>query len=273
MRILDEPVSPFEDTAQSFSTSSEEERKLRADRRIIYDLFRELLSFVSDFAEKASRLGLISIVDSCFKILDAVMDKTLTLQPIRRKEGVLDKDVMPIVMETHQKCVDNGINPNPYTTGLLHYKIDDLKGEKVVETGLYLTTAYARMGIYSIQKDFYGEIWEWGMNGRCFVKKSPELAKIVIEVLTFALAFLKSKEDVSSRMFYSEARKELESLKVWDKHGHEDVQKKIDEILNKYPPGEPSPDPMELRRRALEQQTNRLLKQLMEGRLAGETAQ
>ena len=267
MRILDEPVYPFEGFDEKDTNLSEEERNLRTDRHIVYDLFRKRLDFTSGLAEKAAQMGLVSIVDSCLSALSAVVDKTLTLQPVERKRGVLNRLVAPAIVETHKKCVDRGLNPSLYTTDMLHSKIESLKKEEVEEFGLYVTIAYAHMGIYSVQKGFYEEVWTWGENGRYFVKNLPELAKIVIDVLTVALVFLKSRDDDRSRTFYSETRRELQSLRDWEDHTHKEIKKRIDKVLEKYPPAETPTISMELRVRNWQQQADRLLKQLAKGSL------
>jgi hypothetical protein len=233
--ILDGPIFPFEG-AEQYSKLSEEERHLRADDHILYDfVFRPRLNFVSEIATTASDSKLNSIVDSCMFILSSVLDKTLSLNPIERKKGVLTTLIMPIILKTHKQCVDHGISSTTFTTDMLHYKITNMQKELVPELGIYLASMYAEMGIYSIEKGFVSEAYAWGVNARYLIKDFPEIAEIAIIVLVKTLKFLKGKNDDESRAWYSLTRYSLDGLRKWENHGHTQITKKINRELAKYP--------------------------------------
>jgi len=233
-RILNEPVFPFEGLGQ---TLSKEEQEIRTLNDILYNRFRERLDFISEFAEKAAELGLEMIVSACMSIYSDVLNKTLQLEPIVRRRGVLKTCVMPSLVNAHKKCVDKGDNSTTFTTHMLHYLIERMKKEEIGEFGAYVTSAYAEMSRYSIEKGFYGsEILAWGVNGRFLVKDHPDLIAYVIDVLVGALEILKDKTDPESKEYYVQAWKDLESLKSWERHGHEEVSKRVEQELAKYPP-------------------------------------
>jgi hypothetical protein len=165
-----------------------------------------------------------------------VVDRTLRLESIKRRRGVLMSCVMPSLVTTHKRCVDNGVNSTTFTTHMLDYLIEGMKEEDIGELCVYVVSAYAEMSRYSIEKGFYDEIYAWGPNGRFLVKDHPDLVNYAIEVLVSALDILKSKIDPDSRIHYVQARKDLESLKSWEHHGHEEISKRAERELTKYSP-------------------------------------
>jgi len=234
--ILDEPVFPFEGLAERYSSLSHEEQKVRTLREILYGDFEKQLDFISEFAQKAAELGFESLVSACMSIFSDVLDKTLKLEPIERKRGVLRNCVMPMLATAHKKCVDKGVNSTTFTTQMLHYLIEDMKKEEISDFGSYVVSAYAEMSQYSIKEGFYDEIYNVGLNGRSLVKDFPDLVRYVIDVLVSALDILKDKTDPDCRMYYAEAREDLELLKSWEHHGHEEISKRVEQELTKYPP-------------------------------------
>lgn len=236
MQILDEPVSPFDDLGKSHDKLSEEERDLRAVRGILYRDLNDRFDFVTELAVKAAKHDLLLLVSSCMHIFSEALDKTLSLEPIERKRGVLRTLVMPVLVEAHKKCVQNGANETTFTTGMLQYEIEGMKKEDVPEFGTYVASAYAEMARASIENGFVEEEFHWGVIARSLVKDFPEITKIAISVIVDALAALKGRNDEKSKSWYSLARKDLEGLKTWDNHGHEGIMKIIDEELAKFSP-------------------------------------
>jgi hypothetical protein len=234
--ILDEPLSPFDDSATRWTELSEEERDLRSVRSIMSDLFiQDRIKFLSRLAETAAARGLDSMVSSCMFIFSEVLDKTLSLQPVGKRR-IFTWSVMQALVDTHKKCLRSGINSTTFTTHMLHYKIETMKDPAdVAEFGHYIATEYARMAILSIEHGFYDELWEWGVNGRYLVKSHPDLAIVIVDVLEKGLKIMKPKITRENAWYYMQARKDLQSLRNWDDHPHKKIKRRIDKVLAKYP--------------------------------------
>ena len=98
------------------------------------------------------------------------------------------------------------------------------------------------MGRASIKKGFWSEIFEWGANARSLIKNFPDIAEIAMGVIVNMLEALASKTDDESKSWYILTRSNLEGLKTWDSHGHQNIIKTIDEALAKFPAiTEPNP--------------------------------
>jgi hypothetical protein len=235
MKILDEPVHPFEDMVD-FSKLSEEDRHLRSSRDILYDDFRKRLQFVSDFAQEAARTKMTKLTSACMAIFGDVLDRTLSLKAVARKRGVLKTLVMNQIVATHKKCVDYGASETTFTTAMLDLIIMRMDPTELQEFGKYVVSAYAEMGRYSIEKGFYEEVYNWGVNARSFIEKLPDFASIAIDVIVGALRHLKGNDDDEPRAWYKMARRDLEGLKEDKYYGHQSIADVVEQALVEYPP-------------------------------------
>ncbi|MFC1505458.1 DUF2254 family protein [Thermoproteota archaeon] len=232
--IFSEKLYPFDDL-DKWNNLSEEERSIRIDNEVLSWSAQNRIQFLSDFVINAAKQRLESIVSYCMHIFSNILDNALSLQHIQKKRFLV-ADVIRILVNTHKKCVDKGVNSTTFTTSMLHYKIKNMKDQtEVSEFGLHITNAFASMSRYSINNGFYREIWHWGINGRFLIKNYPELANIAIDLLSHTLDFLNSKPKKEIELFYEQALQELRSLRDWESHPHIELQNKIDEILKKYP--------------------------------------
>jgi hypothetical protein len=110
-----------------------------------------------------------------------------------------------------------------------------MKKEDVPEFGTYVVSVYAEMVHVSIDGGFYEEELNWGVIGRSVVKEYPEIAKMAIDVIVYALERLKGKTDEKSKSWYYLARSDLDGLKAWENHDHDSIVKRIDTELAKFP--------------------------------------
>jgi hypothetical protein len=236
MSILDEPLSLFEEPLRPLAELSEEQRDLLTVNDIMSDFnLRNRIEFLSHLAETAAARKLDSTVSSCMSIFAEALDKTLSLQPIRKRR-IFTWTVMRALADAHKKCLQSGINSTTFTTHMLHYKIERMKDPAdVAEFGQYLTTEYAQMAILSIQHGFYDELFEWGVNGRYLVKNYPDLAIVVVDVLEKGLKIMKPKITRENVWYYMQARKDLQSLRNWDDHPHKKIKRRIARVLENYP--------------------------------------
>jgi len=236
--IFDEDASSFEEISK-WSGLSKEEQHLQTDVDILAWSAESRIRHLSKLATEAAGQGLDSVVSSCMHIFSETLDRILLL-PVGKRRYRL-QEVARELLETHKACVDGGISSTTFTTGMLKYKIENLKGsDEVNEFGIFVAAAYAEMGVYSIEKGFYKEIWQWGVNGRSLIERYPEHAKAAVHVLEKSLQFFTSNRNDKTRAYYGEARRQLESIRDWENHPHKEVRDMINKILEKYPPEVPA---------------------------------
>jgi len=233
--ILDDAFFPYEMPKKRWDELTPDERVLSTLKNWRWrSAFEQRMDFLVKFAECAAQKKLESVVRHCLSMLEIILDKALSM-PDAHRRTVASQSVLRRMVDAHERSIATDVDGTSVIAGLFAYKIERLRPEDVDTLGLYLTGQYSEMAKKSIAKEHYETLWEWGTNCRHLVKDYPKITLMMIDILENGLASLKANPKPETRGDYAITRRDIESLKSWENHSHEEVSKRVTEILSKYP--------------------------------------
>jgi len=225
----------FQDKMVPLNTLPKKEQDERILGHIIHDYFSyHRLEFFEELSMKASDKGNEDIVVSVKHSLSELLDMAIKKDDNKKMRFWLVGRILERLKKIHDYSLTKNIDVPFFGLLELHNKIESIKDDETIDSlGILITNYYCDGAVNTTKKDYYSGVFHLGIDGRCLVSEYPQITEIIIDSLIECLKIVtkdKKFRNVNKDMIV----KELNSIKVWNKHKHKKIKDKIDKAFKGY---------------------------------------
>lgn len=225
----------FQDKMEPFNSLPKKEKDERVLGQIIFDYFSyNRLKFLEELSMKASDRGYEDIVVSVKQSLSELLDMAIKKDDNKKMQLCLVRGILNSLKKIHDYSLTKNIDVPFFGLLELHYKVESIKDEETINSlGILITKYYCDGTINTAKSDYYSAVFHLGIDGRFLVSEYPQITEIIIGSLIECLKIVikdKKFRHINTDMVV----KELNSIKVQNKHKHKKIEDKIDEAFEKY---------------------------------------
>jgi hypothetical protein len=206
----------FEEDIQSYNSLSKDEKQKRSLNHILFNYFAfDRMRSIKRMCIKSSENNLGNQTNLFFSLFHDIIEHTIRIKNNPMRRSLMGLNIIPTLVKTHKKCIDNNINGTISTTSLLYFLIEKMSPEVLRENGSFLVESYCEMMLYSIKNRFFDEVFDLGINGRMLARTHPKLARIIIKTLkssSVVISKIKLIEETEKQNLNKTIKLEIKSI-------------------------------------------------------------